>query len=108
MSAKKTTPKVKASKLTIPKTAAESADGTTVIGVVNILSSYKDAAKHVRILTPVKVEPEGKGVTAEADEADPERILIKKLDGKSGSVKVKLTYAGGMTKTVVIKVQKGK
>ena len=49
-----------------------------------------------------------KNVVAEVDPNNASRILIKKLNGKSGSIKVKLTYPGGVTKTVTIKVSKGK
>ena len=47
-------------------------------------------------------------VVAEVDPDIAGRILIKKLNGKSGSVKVKVTYPGGVTKTVTIKVSKCK
>ena len=108
VTAKKTTPKVKASKVIIPKSALEKADGTTVIAAANILSTYKDTAKHVQTIKPAGVKLNCKKVTAEVDPDNSSRILIKKLEGKSGSVKATLTYPGGVTKTVTIKVTKGK
>ena len=108
VSAKKTTPAVKASKVVIPKSAAEKATGETVIATANILSTYKDTAKHVRTIKPEKVNLVCKNVTATVDPGNNTRVLIKKLDGSSGSVKATLTYAGGVTKTVTIKVSKGK
>ena len=108
VSAKKTSPVAKAAKVVIPKSLAESADGTTVIGTANIISSYKDSAKHTQMLIPVSVTPANKGVEAEVASYDQSRILIKKLDGKSGSIKATLTYPGGVTKTVTISVKKGK
>lgn len=108
VSAKKTSPVAKAAKVVIPKSLAESADGTTVIGTANIISSYKDSAKHTQMLIPVSVTPANKGVEAEVASYDQSRILIKKLDGKSGSIKATLTYQGGVTKTVTISVKKGK
>ncbi|MBQ7481786.1 MAG: hypothetical protein IJT80_07905, partial [Lachnospiraceae bacterium] len=108
VSAKKTTPTVKAAKVVIPKAIAENADGMTVIGTANILSNYKDSAKHTQMITPVSVKLDPKSVVAEVDPEDQSRILIKKLNGSSGSVKATLTYPGGVTKTVTIKVSKGK
>lgn len=108
VSAKKTVPTVKAAKVTIPKAAAEAGDGSIVIGSANLLSTYKDSGKQVRTITPVDVSLSPKNVEAELDPNDPGCILIKKLTGKSGSIKATLTFAGGVTKTVTIKVAKGK
>ena len=108
VSAKKTAPAVTASKVTIPKASAENADGTTVIGTANILSCYKDSAKHTQMITPDGVTLTNKNVEAVVDPSNNSRILIKKLTGKSGTVKATLTYPGGVTKTVTISVKKGK
>lgn len=108
VSAKKTTPATKAANVVIPKDLAEKGDGTYVIGTANIISSYKDSAKHTQMLIPVSVTLDNKGVEAEVASYDQSRILIKKLDGKSGSIKATLTYQGGVTKTVTISVKKGK
>lgn len=108
VAAKKTTPVTKTSNVVIPKALAEKADGTYVIASANILSTYKDSAKHVRTIEPVSAELTPQNVVAEVDPDIAGRILIKKLNGKSGSVKVKLTYPGGVTKTITIKVSKGK
>ena len=107
VSAKKTTPTVKAAKVVIPKASAEKADGTTVIGSANIISTYKDSAKHVQTIQPTDVTLSCKNVEARAD-GNNGRILITKLNGNSGSIKATLTYPGGVTKTVTIKVAKGK
>ena len=93
--------------MVIPKASAEKADGTTVIGSANIISTYKDSAKHVQTISPTKVTLDCKNVDARPD-GNNGRILITKLDGNSGSVKATLTYPGGVTKTVTIKVSKGK
>ncbi|MCR5357258.1 MAG: hypothetical protein K6E63_07615 [Lachnospiraceae bacterium] len=108
VSAKKTTPKVKAAKVIVPKDAAESGDGTYVIGTANIISTYRDSAKHTKMIAPVEVTLVNKNVEAETDPSNKSRILIKKLTGKSGNVKATLTYPGGVTKTITIKVSKGK
>ena len=79
-----------------------------MIGTANILSTYKDGAKHVRTIKPVSVKLKCKKVEATVDPDKPNRILITKLKGKSGSVKATLTYPGGVTKTITIKVSKGK
>lgn len=107
VSAKKTKPTVNAVKVTIPKASAEKADGKSVIGCANIISTYKDSAKHVQTIVPTKVTLECKSVEARAD-GNNGKILITKLDGNSGSVKATLTYQGGVTKTVTISVKKGK
>ena len=106
VSAKKTLPKVKTLKVTIPAAAAN--DGSAVIGSVNLLSSYKDSAKHTQMIAPAEVTLENKGVEASVDILNQNRIRIKKLDGKSGTIKVTLTYPGGVTKKVTIKVVQGK
>lgn len=108
VAAKKTTPVTKTSNVVIPKALAEKADGTTVIGTVNIISNFKDSAKHTQNITPTQVTLTKKNVEAETDPADKSRILIKKLTGKGGNVKATLTYPGGVTKTITIKVSKGK
>jgi hypothetical protein len=106
VTAKKTAPSVKSSKVVIPKATADKADGTTVIATANIRSSFKDSAKHTQNITPTDVTLTNKNVVAETDPADRSRILIKKLTGKSGTIKATLTYAGGVTKTVTVKVTK--
>ena len=108
VTAKKTTPAVRSGEIVIPKALAEKADGTYVIAAANILSTYKDSAKHVRTIEPVSAELTPQNVVAEVDPDNPSRILIKKLSGKKGSVKVKVTYPGGVTKTETIKVSIGK
>ncbi|MCR4640566.1 MAG: hypothetical protein K5697_00875 [Lachnospiraceae bacterium] len=93
--------------VSIPKEAADNADGTEVIAAANVLSTWKDSAKHVHVIAPVSVSLDQKNVEAELSE-DYTQVLIRKLNGKSGSVKVPLTYPGGVTKKVTVKVKKGK
>ena len=104
--AKKTTPKTKVASVTIPADASE-ADGK-VIGTANIVSSYKDSAGMVKTIRPVKTEIVGtlKGVEARVNESDLSEIDIYSLSKKSASFKLELTYAGGVTKTVTVKVKK--
>ena len=108
VTAKKTTPVVKAGKVVIPADADTS--GKTVIAEANILSTWKDGLKNIRTVDPVSISLEGKNVIAERDPDDKtnSRILIKGFtEGKvSGSVKATLTYPGGVKKTVTIKVSK--
>ncbi|MBQ7557040.1 MAG: hypothetical protein IJT00_03155, partial [Lachnospiraceae bacterium] len=108
VSAKKSTPTASAAQVIIPAAVAEAADGTTVIAAVNIISTCKDG-NVFRLIDPVDVTIDGnktKGVTAEKNEDNRTEIDIKKLDGKSGTVKVNVEYPGGVTKSVSIKVKK--
>lgn len=108
VSAKKSTPKASAAQVIIPAAVAEAADGTTVIAAVNIISTCKDG-NVFRLINPVDVTIDGnktKGVTAEKNEDNRTEIDIKKLDGKSGTVKVNVEYPGGVTKSVSIKIKK--
>ena len=104
--AKKTTPKVKLSAVTIPA-EAEAAEGK-VIGSTNIVSTYKLDSGKVRLIKPVKVEIAGtpKGVTAKVNDEDMTEIDVYSISKKNATVKVKLTYAGGVTKTVTVKLNK--
>ncbi|MCR5250295.1 MAG: hypothetical protein K6E50_06800, partial [Lachnospiraceae bacterium] len=104
--AKKTTPKAKVTSVTIPADAAEAAG--KVIGTANIVSTYKDSAGMIRTIRPVEVSIVGtpKGVEAKVNESDLSQVDIYSLSRKSASFKVKLTYAGGVTKTVTVKVKK--
>ena len=104
--AKKTTPKVKVATITIPADA-EAAEGK-ILGSTNIVSSYKTGSGEVKTLKPVKAEIVGtpKNVVAKVNESDPGEIDIYSIAKKSVSFKVKLTYAGGVTKTVTVKAKK--
>ena len=104
--AKKRIPSVKAATVIIPgdKTAAEG----EIIGTANIVSSvYLSYGRYI-ILEPVgaKIVGSSKNVTARVNESDFKEINITNLKKKSGWVKVKLTYAGGVTKTIKIKVKR--
>ena len=104
--AKKTTPTIKAGTVTIPKDA-ETVEGK-VIGTVNIVSTYKVSSGTYKTISPVKTEIVGtpKDVTAKPNESDMTEIDIYSISKKNVSFKVKLTYAGGVTKTVTVKVNK--
>ncbi|MCR4763940.1 MAG: hypothetical protein K5696_10460, partial [Lachnospiraceae bacterium] len=104
--AKKTTPIVKAGIVTIPA-GVTPAEGQ-IIGIANIVSTYKVSSGVFRTIKPVKAEIIGnpKGVTAKPNENDPAEIDIYDITKKNASFRVKLTYAGGVTKTVTVKVKK--
>lgn len=104
--AKKTTPKVNAVTVTIPANV-EPAEGK-IIGTANIVSTYKVSSGMVKSLKPVTSEIVGtpKNVTAKVNDNDRAEIDIYSISKKKVSFKVKLTYAGGVTKTVTVKVVK--
>lgn len=104
--AKKTTPTVKAGTVTIPA-GTEEAEGK-IIGTANIVSSYKANSGMYKTIAPEKLEIVGapKNVTAKVNETDKTEIDILSVTKNSGSVKLKLTYPGGVTKTVTVKVKK--
>ena len=106
--AKKTTPKAKAETLIVSLNAAETEGG--VIGTAKIESTYKTASGSIRSISHVKAEIVGtpKGVEAKVNASDFSRIDILSISKKSVSFKVKLTYPGGVTKTVTVKVKKKK
>ena len=95
--AKKTTVTVKAAKVKMNGSKATAA---------NLICSYKDPAGNMHLIAPVStivVKPSNvKAVVSD----DPTVINISDLSKKSGSVKLKLTFAGGVTKTVTVKVAK--
>ncbi|MCR5774249.1 MAG: hypothetical protein K6G42_04110 [Lachnospiraceae bacterium] len=68
----------------------------------------KSASGAIRSIRPVKAEIVGspKGVEAKANASNFSRIDILSISKKSVSFKVKLTYPGGVTKTVTVKVKK--
>ncbi len=102
--AKKTTPKV--------RTAAVPVIGNTagkVNSSVNILCTYKDKGGNLRVVIPNQVEPgTAKGGEFVVNEYDRTEVNVKTLTGKSGSVKLTLTFNGGVTKTVTVKAKKAK
>lgn len=103
--AKKTTPTLRAAAVVVPMGTKE--PGSKVIGTANILSTYKDASGAVRKLEPAEGGVEilsAKNVTASVNATDQTQIDITGLSAKSGSVKVKVTYPGGVTKNLTIKV----
>nr|MCR4764031.1 hypothetical protein [Lachnospiraceae bacterium] len=104
--AKKTTPTAKVGIVTIP--AGITPVEGQVIGTANIVSTYKVSSGMCRTIKPVKAEIIGtpKGVTAKPNENDPAEIDIYSISKKNAQVRVKLTYAGGVTKTLTVKVRK--
>ena len=106
VSAQKTTPIVKAAQVNIPANVAPADD--KVIGTANILSTYKTKSGAFRTVSPVKVEiytAKCKNVDAKVNATDKTEIDIIRLSAKSGSVPVTVTYPGGMTKKLTIKVK---
>ena len=104
--AKTRIPSVKAATVIIPGDQTTAEGG--VIGTANIVSSvYLSYGRYI-ILEPVetKIMKASKGVTATVNANDPKEINITNLKKKSGWVKVKLTYAGGVKKTIKIKVKR--
>ncbi len=100
--AKKSTPKVKAGAVNLTTTAAGEIKGS-----VNIISTCKDGSGKLRNITPTEVKiVNKKKAEADVNAADKTEIDIKSMDAKSGSLKVQLTYQGGVTKKVTIKIKK--
>ncbi len=103
LKAKKTNPAVKAVNVSVQKDPAEGA-----IAVANIMCTYKDSSKVTHLIKPEKTELELRGVEASVNEDDPTLINIKGLSKNSGKITAKLTFKGGVTKTVKIIVKKAK
>ncbi|MBR3524415.1 MAG: hypothetical protein IKO11_01085 [Lachnospiraceae bacterium] len=102
--AKKTTPKVRTSSVNIYPDA-----NGTVKGSVNIVSYYTGASGYSWLLVPTQVNPGTvKGAEFAVNDYDRTEIDVLSLAGKSGSVKVTLTFPGGVTKNVTVKVKTGK
>ncbi|MBR3524307.1 MAG: hypothetical protein IKO11_00535 [Lachnospiraceae bacterium] len=102
--AKKPKLNVKTVKLNLPKDQDES-----VTTAVNLLCTYKGSDGRSYELRPVSVKVEKcKNAEAHTDESDPALIRICKLSGKSGSVKVKMYFEGGMEKSLTISVKQAK
>nr|MCR4584970.1 InlB B-repeat-containing protein [Lachnospiraceae bacterium] len=101
LKAAKSSPKVKAASV---KLLEESVSGNTVIQSV-----YKDRSGKLRNLEPVNIEikPTSK-LEASFDPADKMLISVKELKANKGSVTLKISYRGGVTKKLVIKVKKAK
>ena len=97
---------VKAKKSSINVKAAKVKLNGGKTGVANLICSYKDSAGNLHLIAPIStyvVKPtKVKAVVSD----DPTVINISDLSGKSGSIKLKLTFAGGVTKTVTVKVAK--
>ena len=103
--AKKSVPAVKAAKVTVAKDAAGD-----VIAVANIVCTYKGSDGRYHSIAPenVKITKLSKGTEAALSEDDPTLVNITKLEKKSGTIKVALSFKGGMTKNVTIRVKKSK
>lgn len=102
--AKKSKIKVQAPAVNI-KAGYESGEDK-VIGSAYIVASVVLSNGRLMILEPESAKIEStKNVTAEFNEDDPNKLDIRSITGSSGTVKVKLTYAGGAEKTVTVKVK---
>lgn len=102
--AKKSKIKVQAPAVNIPKGCVSGED--KVIGSAYIVASVVLSNGRLMILEPESAKIEStKNVTAEFNEDDPNKLDIRSITGSSGTVKVKLTYAGGAEKTVTVKVK---
>lgn len=102
--AKKPKLNIKTVKLNLPKDQDES-----VTAAVNLLCTYKGSDGRSYELRPVSVKVEKcRNAEAHTDESDPALIQICKLSGKSGSVKVKMYFEGGMEKSFTISVKQAK
>ncbi len=101
--AKKTTPVVKKANVVVPANASGD-----VIATANLVCTYKDSAGISHVIIPESTTIEQlKNVEAEVSD-DLTQVNIKSLSQKSGSVKVKLWFSGGVTKNVVISVKQAK
>ena len=101
--AKKTTPSIKKANVVVPANASGD-----VIATANIVCTYKDSAGISHVIVPESTTIEQlKNVEAEVSD-DPTQINIKSLSQKSGSVRVKLWFSGGVTKTATISVKQAK
>ncbi|MCR4642425.1 MAG: hypothetical protein K5697_10405 [Lachnospiraceae bacterium] len=101
--AKKTMPKVRSAAVTLNKDAAGE-----VKACVNVVCSYRDGAGKFHTIVPADVNVDLKKVKAQKNALDPNEIDILDLEAKSGSVKLKLSFAGGAEKKLTIKVKKAK
>ena len=96
---------VKAQKTT-PKVRTTVVNYTEGCCSVNILSTFKDKGGNLRVVIPDQVTlGSAKGGEFVVNDYDRTEINVKSLTGKSGSVKVTLTFRGGMTKTVNLKAK---
>ncbi|MBP5609008.1 MAG: hypothetical protein J6X66_12195, partial [Lachnospiraceae bacterium] len=95
--AKKTAVTVKAAKVKMNGSKATAA---------NLICSYKDPAGNMHLIAPVSTTVDKpRNVKADVSE-DSTVINISDLTKKNGSVKLKLTFPGEVTKTVTVKVTK--
>ncbi|MCR4643238.1 MAG: hypothetical protein K5697_14585, partial [Lachnospiraceae bacterium] len=102
--AQKTTPKVRTAAVTVIGDTAGKVNSS-----VNILCTYKDKGGNLRVVIPNQVElGTAKGGEFVVNECDRTEVNVKTLTGKSGSVKLTLTFNGGVTKTVTVKAKKAK
>ena len=104
--AKKTLPKVTAVKMSVSK----SADGM-MLGVVNLVSTYRDTKGAWHQIAPVSTKIVAiSNVEASVNANDPSQIDISNANTKgvnaNGRITVELTYAGGVTKKINIQIMK--
>ena len=79
-----------------------------MLGVANISCRYKSIDGNYHNIVPESVTiTKVTGVEAAISEEDPTLVNITKLNKRSGSIKLMLTFKGGVTENVTIKVKQG-
>ncbi|MCR4642438.1 MAG: carbohydrate-binding domain-containing protein [Lachnospiraceae bacterium] len=101
--AKKTNPKLRSAAVTLNKEATGEVKAS-----VNVVCTYKDGCGRFHTIVPTELNLEVKKTEAVKNAEDICEIDILSLAAKSGSVKLKLKFAGGAEKKVSIKVKKAK
>ena len=103
--ARKTAPAVKAAKVTVAKDAAGD-----VIAVANIVCTYKGSDGRYHSIAPesTTIKKLSKGIMAAISEDDNTLVNITKLEKKRCIIKIALTFKGGVTRNVTIRVKKSK
>lgn len=95
--AKKTLPAIKKVKVFVPENASGDIKATA-----NIVCTYKDRAGVSHVIVPESAEIVKLAYVDAEVSGDPTRINIRSMSKKSGHVKLKLTFRGGVTKNVTI------
>ncbi|MBR3306823.1 MAG: InlB B-repeat-containing protein [Lachnospiraceae bacterium] len=97
---------VKAKKSAIKVKAAKVSMGSNGTAVANLVCSYKDASGDLYLIAPENISIKStKNVKAEVGE-DKTAVTVSNLTRNSGNVKLTLTFRGGVTKNVTVKVKK--
>lgn len=97
---------VKAKKTAVKVKAAKVSMGSNGTAVANLVCSYKDAGGDLHLIAPESISIKSmKNVKAEVGE-DKTSVTVSNLTKNSGNVKLTLTFRGGVTKNVTVKVKK--